>query len=295
MVMSGEGADETLAGYLYFHKAPNGTELHEECVRKVGDLHYYDCLRANKATMAHGLEVRVPFLDKEMMDVTMRTDPEYKLRKAGAPTQVGWPARGGWGGAEVEVAVVARRGTQLEAELGSSTAQLRTAQRMARQAPGRLEARIREAEEAASRARAEADEAQRHVLSAGRQGAAAAAQLQQALEREAKAQKEARAAAKQEARASRQADAALMAAALERSLARAAAQLTGWALARWCAATAADARVAPAAEWRSPPSHPSRGGGESPRTHSSHPPRAGGGETTAAPLNALLGMVGMRR
>mmetsp|Transcript_17744 Transcript_17744/g.46421 ORF Transcript_17744/g.46421 Transcript_17744/m.46421 type:complete len:554 (-) Transcript_17744:1246-2907(-) len=87
MVMSGEGADETLAGYLYFHKAPNGTELHEECVRKVGDLAFYDCLRANKATMAHGLEVRVPFLDKEMLDVTMLTDPDYKLRKAGAPTQ----------------------------------------------------------------------------------------------------------------------------------------------------------------------------------------------------------------
>ena len=62
--MSGEGADEALGGYLYFHKAPNGTELHEECVRKLDALHTYDCLRANKATMAHGLEARVPFLDK---------------------------------------------------------------------------------------------------------------------------------------------------------------------------------------------------------------------------------------
>eukprot|EP00965_Chrysotila_dentata_P200477 6180001-Pleurochrysis_carterae.AAC.4 len=58
MVMSGEGADETLAGYLYFHKAPNATELHDELVRKIDALHSYDCLRANKATMAHGLEVR---------------------------------------------------------------------------------------------------------------------------------------------------------------------------------------------------------------------------------------------
>jgi len=87
MVMSGEGADETLAGYLYFHKAPNGTELHEECVRKVDALYTFDCLRANKATMAHGLEVRVPFLDKDMLDATMLLDPEFKLRKAGEATQ----------------------------------------------------------------------------------------------------------------------------------------------------------------------------------------------------------------
>jgi len=87
MVMSGEGADETLAGYLYFHKAPDGTELHEECVRKVADLHRYDCLRANKATMAHGLEARVPFLDKDMLDVTMYTSPEYKMYRKGDETQ----------------------------------------------------------------------------------------------------------------------------------------------------------------------------------------------------------------
>ncbi|KAL3924742.1 MAG: hypothetical protein SGPRY_003827 [Prymnesium sp.] len=100
MVLSGEGADETLAGYLYFHKAPNGRELHEECVRKVADLHRFDCLRANKATMAHGLEqssfshgrlrrgqVRVPFLDQDMLDATMFTDPEYKLFKKDQPSQ----------------------------------------------------------------------------------------------------------------------------------------------------------------------------------------------------------------
>jgi asparagine synthase (glutamine-hydrolysing) len=74
MVMSGEGADEALGGYLYFHKAPNGTELHEECVRKINDLYMYDCLRANKATMAHGLEARVPFLDKDMLDAMMTLD-----------------------------------------------------------------------------------------------------------------------------------------------------------------------------------------------------------------------------
>jgi len=87
MVMSGEGADEALAGYLYFHKAPDGKELHEECVRKIDDLHKFDCLRANKATMAHGLEARVPFLDRDMLDVTMLLDPEFKLRKAGEKTQ----------------------------------------------------------------------------------------------------------------------------------------------------------------------------------------------------------------
>jgi len=128
MVMSGEGADETMAGYLYvkegvaaaapttaadglrycccchrhcrcgqltnlalslryFHKAPNGEELHEECVRKVAELHTFDCLRANKATMAHGLEVRVPFLDKDMLDETMFTDGEFKMRRAGEKTQ----------------------------------------------------------------------------------------------------------------------------------------------------------------------------------------------------------------
>jgi len=87
MVMSGEGADETLAGYLYFHKAPNGTELHEECVRKVDALYQFDCLRANKATMSHGLEVRVPFLDKDMLDACMYLNPDFKLRKAGGKTQ----------------------------------------------------------------------------------------------------------------------------------------------------------------------------------------------------------------
>jgi len=87
MVMSGEGADETLAGYLYFHKAPNGEELHEECVRKVADLCKYDCLRANKATMAHGLEIRVPFLDKDMLDATMSTAGEHKMVSKGAETQ----------------------------------------------------------------------------------------------------------------------------------------------------------------------------------------------------------------
>lgn len=88
MVLSGEGSDEALAGYLYFHKAPNGQALHEECVRKLGMLHLYDCLRANKATMAWGLEVRVPFLDKDFLEVAMSTDPEFKLTKPkGSETQ----------------------------------------------------------------------------------------------------------------------------------------------------------------------------------------------------------------
>jgi asparagine synthase (glutamine-hydrolysing) len=87
MVFSGEGADEIFAGYLYFHKAPSGEALHEECVRKVHDLHRFDCLRANKATMAHGLEVRVPFLDKDMVDEGMMLSGDVKLRRANASTQ----------------------------------------------------------------------------------------------------------------------------------------------------------------------------------------------------------------
>jgi len=78
MVLSGEGADEIFAGYLYFHKAPNPTELHKETVRKMRDLHKYDCLRANKSTMAWGLEARVPFLDREFLEYSMSLDPAVK-------------------------------------------------------------------------------------------------------------------------------------------------------------------------------------------------------------------------
>ncbi|KAL9235379.1 hypothetical protein vseg_010141 [Gypsophila vaccaria] len=81
MVLSGEGADEIFGGYLYFHKAPNKEELHRETCHKIKALHMYDCLRANKATSAWGLEVRVPFLDKEFIDVAMSIDPEWKLIK----------------------------------------------------------------------------------------------------------------------------------------------------------------------------------------------------------------------
>eukprot|EP00802_Teleaulax_amphioxeia_P000911 Tamp_00912.p1 GENE.Tamp_00912~~Tamp_00912.p1 ORF type:complete len:630 (+),score=163.58 Tamp_00912:330-2219(+) len=84
MVLSGEGADEELGGYLYFHKAPNPKEFHEECVRKIQDLYKYDCLRANKATMAWGLEARVPFLDKAFMDVVMHIDAKHKMITKGA-------------------------------------------------------------------------------------------------------------------------------------------------------------------------------------------------------------------
>jgi asparagine synthase (glutamine-hydrolysing) len=79
MVLSGEGADEIFGGYLYFHKAPNAKALHEETVRKLDKLHLYDCLRANKSLAAWGVEGRVPFLDKEFMDVAMRLNPEDKL------------------------------------------------------------------------------------------------------------------------------------------------------------------------------------------------------------------------
>lgn len=79
MVLSGEGSDELLGGYLYFHKAPNAKEFHEETVRKLGKLHMYDCLRANKSLAAWGIEGRVPFLDKEFIDVAMRLNPQDKM------------------------------------------------------------------------------------------------------------------------------------------------------------------------------------------------------------------------
>ena len=79
MVLSGEGADEVFGGYLYFHKAPNAQEFHEETVRKLSKLHMYDCLRANKSLAAWGIEGRVPFLDKEFMDVAMSINPEDKM------------------------------------------------------------------------------------------------------------------------------------------------------------------------------------------------------------------------
>jgi asparagine synthase (glutamine-hydrolysing) len=83
MVLTGEGADEIFGGYLYFHKAPNAEEFHKESVRKVNRLNMYDCLRANKSLAAWGVEGRVPFLDKEFIDVAMRFNPEEKMTKNG--------------------------------------------------------------------------------------------------------------------------------------------------------------------------------------------------------------------
>lgn len=83
MVLSGEGADEIFGGYLYFHKAPNAQAFHEETIRKLSKLHLYDCLRANKSLAAWGVEGRVPFLDKEFMDVAMTLNPEDKMAKDG--------------------------------------------------------------------------------------------------------------------------------------------------------------------------------------------------------------------
>ncbi len=79
MVLSGEGADEVFGGYLYFHKAPTAKDFHEETVRKLSKLYLYDCLRANKSLAAWGVEGRVPFLDKEFLDVAMRLNPEAKM------------------------------------------------------------------------------------------------------------------------------------------------------------------------------------------------------------------------
>lgn len=91
MVLSGEGADEIFGGYLYFHKAPNAEEFHKETVRKLSKLHMYDCLRANKSLASWGVEGRVPFLDKEFMDVAMRLNPKDKM--AGSAKMEKWILR----------------------------------------------------------------------------------------------------------------------------------------------------------------------------------------------------------
>lgn len=83
MVLTGEGSDELFGGYLYFHKAPDAKAFHEETVRKLSKLHLYDCLRANKSLAAWGVEGRVPFLDKEFMDVAMRVNPKDKMSGPG--------------------------------------------------------------------------------------------------------------------------------------------------------------------------------------------------------------------
>ncbi|TRM57543.1 hypothetical protein BD626DRAFT_514250 [Schizophyllum amplum] len=84
MVLSGEGSDEVFGGYLYFHAAPDATSFHQECVRRVKNLHTSDCLRANKSTMAWGLEARVPFLDKSFLETAMNIDPKEKLFSKGS-------------------------------------------------------------------------------------------------------------------------------------------------------------------------------------------------------------------
>ncbi|ETW85785.1 cysteine peptidase C44 [Heterobasidion irregulare TC 32-1] len=88
MVLSGEGSDEIFGGYLYFHAAPDSRSFHQECIRRVKNLHTSDCLRANKSTMAWGLEARVPFLDKAFLDVALNTDAKEKMFSKGASQQV---------------------------------------------------------------------------------------------------------------------------------------------------------------------------------------------------------------
>jgi asparagine synthase (glutamine-hydrolysing) len=97
MVLSGEGADEVFGGYLYFHKAPNAEAFHEESVRKVENLHLYDCLRANKSMAAWGVEARVPFLDLDFLDLAMSIDPALRMPdhapEAGVDAATGAPLR----------------------------------------------------------------------------------------------------------------------------------------------------------------------------------------------------------
>ena len=103
MVLSGEGADEIFGGYLYFHKAPSAKDFHEETVRKLSKLYLYDCLRANKSLSAWGVEGRVPFLDKEFLDVAMRTNPEAKMC---GPKKSGNSGNSGESGFEIEKRIV---------------------------------------------------------------------------------------------------------------------------------------------------------------------------------------------
>ncbi len=93
MVLSGEGADEIFGGYLYFHKAPDAKSFHEETIRKLGKLHLYDCLRANKSLASWGIEGRVPFLDKEFLDVAMRLNPKDKMADTGSGKMEKWILR----------------------------------------------------------------------------------------------------------------------------------------------------------------------------------------------------------
>ncbi|KAI0065440.1 asparagine synthase [Artomyces pyxidatus] len=88
MVLSGEGSDEIFGGYLYFHAAPDPASFHQECIKRVKNLHTADCLRANKSTMAWGLEARVPFLDKAFLDVALNIDPKEKTFRKGAAQEV---------------------------------------------------------------------------------------------------------------------------------------------------------------------------------------------------------------
>lgn len=88
MVLSGEGSDEIFGGYLYFHSAPDESSFHQECVQRVKNLHTADCLRANKSTMAWGLEARVPFLDKAFLEVAMNIAPKEKMFHKGAQQEV---------------------------------------------------------------------------------------------------------------------------------------------------------------------------------------------------------------
>ncbi|PCH38098.1 glutamine-hydrolyzing asparagine synthase [Wolfiporia cocos MD-104 SS10] len=88
MVLSGEGSDEIFGGYLYFHAAPDSASFHQECVKRVKNLHTADCLRANKSTMAWGLEARVPFLDKKFLEVAMNIDPKEKMFNKGVSQEV---------------------------------------------------------------------------------------------------------------------------------------------------------------------------------------------------------------
>ncbi|KAM0792148.1 asparagine synthetase, variant 2 [Microbotryomycetes sp. NB124-2] len=87
MVLSGEGSDEIFGGYLYFHAAPTPLDFHQECIKRVKNLHTADCLRANKSTMAWGLEARVPFLDKQFLEVSLNVRPEDKVFNKGSLTQ----------------------------------------------------------------------------------------------------------------------------------------------------------------------------------------------------------------
>lgn len=79
VLMNGDGADEAEGGYLYFHHAPSPSDLHDECIRLLRNIHQYDGLRVDRTLGAHGLEARIPYLDPEFVEAYLAVPPEWRM------------------------------------------------------------------------------------------------------------------------------------------------------------------------------------------------------------------------